>query len=245
MENTTQNKMYQVSTLSALSLGYSRAVITVGELLQHGNIGLGTFEDVNGEMIVLDDHCYRATEVGSVTEAESERGVPFAAVTFMNEEAEVFPVKADSIDEIKNFLNLRIDEKFALNRMHVVRVDGEFEKVWARSETPHRSHHVSLKEVLQKTQRDFSFEQIRGSLVCVYYPDYMDGINAAGWHLHFISEDRTRGGHVFELKLTKGEARMETLHNIELRLPTEPAFDTYALKSASEKEIKEVEQGGK
>lgn len=48
------NKMYQVSSLQALALGYSRAVVTVGELLQQGDTGLGTYEDVNGEMIVLD-----------------------------------------------------------------------------------------------------------------------------------------------------------------------------------------------
>ncbi len=47
-------KMFQVSTLQALMLGYSRAVIPVSELLRHGNIGLGTFTDVDGEMIVLD-----------------------------------------------------------------------------------------------------------------------------------------------------------------------------------------------
>ena len=38
-----QNKMYQVSTLQALALGYSKAVISVGELLQEGDTGLGTF----------------------------------------------------------------------------------------------------------------------------------------------------------------------------------------------------------
>lgn len=53
-------KYYQVSTLQALALGYSKSVITVGELLKHGNLGLGTFEDVDGEMIVLDGKCYRA-----------------------------------------------------------------------------------------------------------------------------------------------------------------------------------------
>ena len=43
-------KMYQVSTLQALAMGYTRGVITVQELLKHGSIGLGTFEDVNGEV---------------------------------------------------------------------------------------------------------------------------------------------------------------------------------------------------
>ena len=70
-------KMYQVSTLQALMLGYSRSVITVSELLSHGNTGLGTFEDVDGEMIVLDGTCYRATESGNVVVAEPSKGVPF------------------------------------------------------------------------------------------------------------------------------------------------------------------------
>ena len=75
-------KIYQISTLQALALGYTRSVVTVKELLEHGDIGLGTFEDVNGEMIVIDGHCYRADENGDVTEADSEIGVPFSSVTW-------------------------------------------------------------------------------------------------------------------------------------------------------------------
>ena len=66
-------KMYQVSTLQALMLGYSRAVVSVNELLDHGDIGLGTFTDVDGEMIVLDGSCYRATQTGDITAAEKVR----------------------------------------------------------------------------------------------------------------------------------------------------------------------------
>ena len=54
----------------------------------------------------------------------------------------------------------------------------------------------------------------RVSLVGVYFPDYMDGINMPGWHLHFLSEDRAKGGHV---------------------------FDTYSLKQDLQEEIKSVE----
>ena len=54
------SKYYQVSTLQALALGFSKSVITVGELLRHGDTGIGTFEDVDGEMIILDGKCYRA-----------------------------------------------------------------------------------------------------------------------------------------------------------------------------------------
>ena len=103
--------------------------------------------------------------------------------------------------------------------------------------------HVPLKEILGKTQESFQFHNIKGTLVCVYFPDYMDGINASGWHLHFLSEDKKCGGHVFEIIMKSGKCFLDKINDIELTLPKEPVFDTYSLKKASEDEIKAVEQG--
>lgn len=243
--NQSAVKYYQVSTLQALALGFSKSVITVGELIQNGNLGLGTFEDVDGEMIVLDGKCYRAQNNGNVVLAENERGVPFAAVChFQSHRTEEFE-KMDTIEDLKKWLTLRIEEDFGLNSMYAVRIDGEFSKVDARSESGTQAHHVTLKDALSVTQRAFIFENIKGSLVCVYYPDYMDGVNAAGWHLHFISEDKKNGGHVFDVSTIKGKAAFCRITSLEIRIPDTPAFDTYALKSVSKEEIKSVEQGKK
>ena len=236
-------KMYQVSTLQALMLGYSRSVVTVSELLQHGDTGLGTFEDVDGEMIVIDGTCYRATENGRVVVAEPDKGVPFSAVCNMQGRRTFDLGEYHSVDTLKSELNNRIEEDFGLNSMHVARIDGEFSFVDARSESAYKSMHVTLKAVLEQTQKAFCFENIKGSLVCVYFPDYMDGINAAGWHLHFVSDDRKHGGHVFEISMVKGKCFLDKINTIELRLPDEPVFDTYSLKEASGNEIKQVEQG--
>ena len=236
-------KFYQVSTLQALALGFSKPVIEVGELLEHGDLGLGTFEDVDGEMIVLDGKCYRAQDNGDVVPAESERGVPFASVCrFEPQEPRAIGSK-DTIDHLKEWLTLQIEEEFGLNSMYAVRIDGEFSKVDARSESGTKAHHVTLKDALSVTQKAFIFENVKGTLVCVYYPDYMDGINAAGWHLHFLSDDKKHGGHVFDVSLTQGDAAFCRVTNVEIKIPDTPAFDTYALKGASQDEIKSVEQG--
>lgn len=236
-------KYYQVSTLQALALGFSKPVVTVGELLRHGDLGLGTFEDVDGEMIVLDGTCYRAMNNGAVVLAEDERGVPFASVCrFQPHRREEFG-KMDTIDHLKEWLTLRIEEEFGLNSMYAVRINGEFPKVDARSESGMQMHHVTLKDALSVTQKAFIFENIKGSLVCVYYPDYMDGINASGWHMHFLSEDKKNGGHVFDVRMTQGNAALYRITSLEVRIPDTPAFDTYALKNASKEEIKSVEQG--
>lgn len=236
-----QNKMYQVATLQALALGYSRAVISTGELLLEGDTGLGTFENVNGEMIVMDGHCYRADQEGNVTEVSPETGVPFAAVARLNGEQTFKLGKMPDITSVRTELTKKIEERFGLNSMHVVRIDGLFEKVDARSEAPYRSHHVTLKEVLGKNQKAFVFESIRGSLVGVYFPDYMDGINMPGWHLHFLSEDRAKGGHVFDVCVREGIAKVDKITRIDINLPKEAVFDTYSLKQDLQDEIKSVE----
>ena len=239
----TENAMYQVSTLQALAMGYSRSVVNVAELLQHGDTGLGTFEDIDGEMILLDGVCCRARVDGSVVQAEADTGVPFAAVSFLRD-SRCFELGAmPDIEALKAELTVKIEEDFGLNSMHIVRIDGLFEKISARSEYAYRSQHVTLKSILQKTQKDFFFERIRGTLVCVYFPDYMDGINAPGWHLHFLSADKTRGGHVFDLVMKQGSVKMNKISRISIQLPHSPAFDTYSLKEASQDEIKHVEQG--
>ena len=236
-------KMFQISTLQALMLGYTKSVITVEELLKHGDTGLGTFEDVNGEMIVLDGHCYQAKSDGTINEADSDTGVPFCAVSFIDPQNEIDLEDIRSIDDLKRFLDITIDESFALNSMHIVRVDGYFNKVMARSEDGLKSRHVELKKILENNQKDFCFENIRGALVCIYFPDYMDGINAPGWHLHFVSEDKKSGGHVFDIDLNHGKALFSRISTIEIKFPATAEFDTYALKEASKKDIKAVEQG--
>ncbi|MBE5959558.1 MAG: acetolactate decarboxylase [Lachnospiraceae bacterium] len=243
MANMKNGKYYQVSTLQALAQGFSKSVITVDELLEHGDIGLGTFEDVDGEMIVLDGKCYRAQNNGNVDPAEGKRGVPFASVcSFVPQRTEKLE-NIVSIEQLKMWLTLRIEEEFGLNSMYAVRIEGEFSKVDARSESGTKAHHVTLKDALSVTQKAFLFDNIEGTLACVYYPDYMDGINASGWHLHFLSKDKKHGGHVFDVELTQAEAVFCRITSVEIRIPDTPAFDTYALKEASQEEIKKVEQG--
>lgn len=236
-------KIFQISTLQALALGYSRAVVTVRELLEHGDIGLGTFEDVNGEMIVVDGECFRATEDGTVCLADPDMGVPFASVAKAGADVDFTADTIGDIEKLKEVLTLKIEEDFGLNSMHIAKIDGTFKQIRARSESAYRSHHVDLKDILSQTQKDFAFNNIEGTLVCIYYPDYMDGINAPGWHIHFVSKDHSKGGHVYDLSMIRGRIRLTKINHIEIQLPSEPAFDTYSLKDASGSDIKKVEQG--
>lgn len=228
MENN--HTMYQASTLQALSQGYTRPVISVGELLEHGDTGLGTYADLNGEMILVDGKCYQANVNGVVHKMPPETGISFCSVSFLERDRHVKIVEPMDIDALQSFLDVKIEERFGLNCMHITRIEGYFEEITACSEAAYRSHHVSLKEILEQTQNEFTFKNLKGTLIGVYYPDYMDALNQEGWHFHFVSEGRTLGGHVFQLRMTKGDAFIDKIRYLEVQLPWEPAFDTYSLK---------------
>lgn len=242
---TMNNQIYQVSTLQALMLGYTKKVTTVEEFVKHGDIGIGTFENIDGEMILLDGQCYQACEDGHINKAPDGYGIPFATCKYLKREKEYELSDIGNIEQLRVALNNKIDEDFALNSMHVLRIDGEFESVSARSEGKYESEHIKLKQILKTKQKDFVFNNVKGTLVGMYFPDYMNGINAAGWHLHFISEDRTTGGHVFDVNIKKCKVYADRVTGLELRIPDTPAFDTYDFRDDSSDDIDEVELGKK
>lgn len=240
-KNASEARMFQISTLQALLRGYTKTVTTVEELVKHGDTGLGTFEDVNGEMIVLDGVCYRAGSDGKVKVVGINEGVSFAAVA-KTSRGRLFELQSiGSMDSLKTALNNIVDESFGLNSMHALRIDAQFNRIDARSEEPYRSQHVELSEILGNTQTDFSFNDMAGTVVGLYFPDYMDGINAAGWHFHFVSSDRKFGGHVFDISFDEGQVKMDRISRIELQMPSGIDFDLYSLKDVDESEVKKVE----
>ena len=227
--------VFQVSTISALAMGYTKSVISVEELLSHGDIGLGTFEHVNGEMIVVDGICYQAQDDGSAYPIDGGMGVPFAVVGAIRNPVCFDLQDVSSLESLKKKLNLKVEEGFGLNSVHLARIDGTFGCVRARSESPYHSHHVELKEILKDRQEDFTFENISGTLVSIYFPDYLESINTPGWQFHFLSDDKREGGQVFDIGFTSGKCSLQKMNRIDIQLPKDASFDTYSLKSPKHK----------
>ena len=78
----TAESIYQVALLQSLAQGYFDGSITVADLKEHGDTGIGTFDGLNGEMIVLEGVVYQATGDGSVVVPADDETVPFSNVTF-------------------------------------------------------------------------------------------------------------------------------------------------------------------
>lgn len=199
-ENET---MYQVSTLQALLDGGYDGHITVGELRKHGDIGVGTFDKIDGEMIVVDGTVYQARYDGSVRVADDSLTVPFANVTHFDRDITVTLPKVTSMEDLTNQLSeaISLHSKGGLGKvLFVLRMDiDQCESIHVRSELPQQKPYRPLMEVLQTDQREFTYSNIGGTVVALYFPDFFAGQNSTGWHLHFLSADKQKGGHVFDI----------------------------------------------
>jgi acetolactate decarboxylase len=104
-----------------------------------------------------------------------------------------------------------------------VRVDGLFGHVKTRSVPRQRKPYPPLVEVVEG-QPTFELHDVRGSLVGFRFPDHARGLNVPGYHFHFITDDRTAGGHVLGCRLTRGELRVDREADLRLELPPEVAL---------------------
>lgn len=242
MEKNKRQAVYQVSTLQALVRGDYYGSASMKNLLAHGDTGLGTFRAVAGELIVIDGRCYQVLGDGSAVEARAEDTTPFATVTRLRQKEPLHFSRQASIEMLRQTLNAEIERR-GINDLYVVRIDGHFNRVSARTELAQHEPYKPFAKVLETDERRFTFKDLDGSLIGIYCPEYLNGVNTPGWHAHFISKDRTQGGHVFDLDLENGTAIINKADRFILDLPHNKAFERGDLTLASRNEIAQIEQG--
>jgi len=211
--------MYQVSTSAALVEGVYSGSISSSTVLEHGDFGLGTFEALGGEMVVLDGQIYQIG--GEVRLRSDDFLVPFAAVT---------PFHAESSFEVGRFATLQELEaacdrhRPSDNLFYALRLDGIFQSVHARAVHPVPNGTRLLDAA--KTEFEFQFHDLEGTLVCIWSPRYSSSFSVPGYHFHFISADRTKGGHVLNCSARQLHARIQTVSEYTVQLPETGSFLT-------------------
>ena len=232
----------QVSLLQGLTFGDYHGSLPAKKIKTLGDTGIGTFDALNGELIMLEGNIYRASGDGSVEAVDDNETIPFCDVTFFdNDETEELSNVAD-IAMLKETLNKRVDE-LGNNRFYMIRIDGNFNEMNVRSELAQTEPYKPLADVLETDQTFFDYSNIEGTVVGLYCPEYMDKLNASGWHFHFISNDRKKGGHILELKFDKAELKWDYTDNFEMLLPDNEMFNSFDLTIDQTEDIKKVETG--
>ena len=228
--------LFQISTSSALVEGLYKGVITCGRLLQHGDFGLGTFENLDGEMVVLEGSAYRVRSTGEVSQAAPSDAAPFAVVTKFAAGAVEDVAAVTSYDEFKRTCDRyrRSDNLF-----YAFRGDGVFKFVRTRAVGPPGGHGRLLDAA--KAQKESEFADVTGTLVGIYSPSFSAAFSVPGHHFHFLSSDRKRGGHVLDLRSDGLRLQVEELENFHLALPESEAFLKLDLSKDASAELEQAE----
>jgi acetolactate decarboxylase len=229
--------MYQVSTLGALLEGVYDGEWTVRDLKKRGDFGLGTFDALDGEMVIMSGIVYQVRSDGSVRVAGDEMRSPFAVVTYFHPDRALPLEGQPDLQGIETILDRAIRSR---NLPYAIKIDGIFLRVRARSVPAQKKPYPRLVEVT-KNQPEFEYRAVRGTMIGFRLPPYTGGINLAGYHFHFLTEDRTAGGHVLECRLESGKAEIAGLDRLELHLPRGGAFLDAPLHGADQAEAKSVE----
>jgi len=213
--------LYQYSTLEALSSGVFAGDLSVSELLAKGDFGLGTFNGLNGEMVVLNGQAWRANPDCTLVQSEASDRIPFADVTFFKPQGQEHLPKLDNLAGLAAWL----DSKLPGPRVFAAaKISGSFASLTLRSPSKQSPPFPTLAQALA-SQHVRHLSNVSGTIVAIRCPKDVGDLAVPGWHFHFISQDEALGGHVLEAGPDQATASWMVLRRVELALPQGGAFD--------------------
>lgn len=230
-----RHSLFQVSTSNALVQGVFGGVTTVADLKSHGDFGLGTFSGLDGEMILLDGECFRATAHGAVSQAPDAEETPFALVTwFYNDIGS--SLRVASLDSLQEQLDaIRPSE----NIFAAIRVEGIFDELSMRA----ACRALPGESLVEATahQSEFEAADVRGTLVGFWAPPFSRSVSVPGYHFHFISSGFDLGGHVLGLTGRDLTLQVHLESDIHLALPETAEFLAADLRGDHQAELTQAE----
>lgn len=208
--------LFQISTMNALLSGAFDGEMTIGELKKHGDFGIGATDKLNGEMIALDGEFYRFNVFRQAFPVSDSMKTPFAAVTFFDgDESLVIENGPIDFSTFRKSMDAMITNK---DIFYAIRIKGEFESLVIRGVPAQKKPYRKPDEVFKNEQKIINFHNLKGTMVGFWYPRYVGGINVPGYHFHFITKDRKRGGHVLDCRLINGEILIDRIRKIHIEL---------------------------
>ena len=234
---TERTKFTQISLFSILLVGRYGGIVSVGEVKTLGNIAIATMDRLDGEMQMIDGVVYQACADGRVRLPGDEATVPFGTIAdFRAEET----LRLENLPSYELF-EARLAECCPLtNTPLAVRFTGNFRRMKVRAVARQEHDGVGLAEAANN-EAVFDLADCSGDLVGFRLPEYVKGINAPGWHLHFMDTERRRGGHVVNFSLREGILRFCYADDFQIRLPEPAAFAGIDLGKDRSAELKKAE----
>jgi acetolactate decarboxylase len=235
---SARSTLYQYSVLDSLLAGVYDGDMTIGALKQHGDFGLGTFDQLDGEMLVLEGVVYRIRADGSVRVAADDDRTPNGFVTWFRPDQTVVLEGASSMHD----LQAQLLQRLRPNRAYAIELRGRFASLMARAPEAATRPYPEFAAQLAAHPHTFPLVNTEGVAVGFLLPPYMSRINVPGLHLHYLANDHAAGGHVLQLTAEPGAtARIMEFEGIDIDFNKSPEFDAADLTRDRQNEQRQVE----
>lgn len=211
-------------------------------LKKHGDFGLGAPDKLDGELMIFKGKIYQTQNSGKTFEVDDKQLTPFAMVNFFHTDIKLTPNKSMNKAELFHYLDSVLTN---VNGMYAIHISGKFGYLKTRAFPPVKEHdHTPLADMLS-LQHFFEFKEAQGDLIGYRLPSFMDNTNIAGYHFHYLSQQKDAGGHIIELKTSDIVIEIDVLDSYTVQVPVTKDFQHFDFKKNREEDIKNVERGGK
>ena len=218
MNTANRETLFQVASFKPFAEGELDGIITYAELAKHGDFGIGTLTGLNGEMVAVNGVFYQIPIDGEPRKIGSTEETPFAMVTFFEADQTLQVADAMNYSQLKDYVDQNISPE---NAMYAIKVHGVYDYAKTRSVPGQTVPYPTLEEVVAD-QSVFDLHDVTGTMAGFRLPSYMDEINVAGYHLHFISDDELSGGHVLDCIVRNATIEIDYTYEYKLTLPETP-----------------------
>jgi len=218
--------IYQYQTFGGLLAGALEGVLPYSVLREKGDFGIGTFDGLDGEMWALDGNFYQILSDGKAVPVAPGHKAPFATVKHFRTDLTVRFDEPLSCAELYQKLDALLP---TLNVPYAVRIGGEFAGLKTRSVARKFRPYPGIEEIL-RSQIEREFGNVRGDLVGFRFPGYLAGVQVAGYHLHFLNEARTEGGHMLDCRIRNVTVSVDRATGLKIAYGTGGEFDALKLR---------------
>ena len=230
------NALYVSAPVNALLEGIYQENTRIADILRHGDFGLGTFNHLDGEMVVVDGQVYQLKSDGKAYTLSDDTQTPYACVNFFSADSEELIEQSLDFAALTQLLERMLPSP---NMIYALRIEGEFEYIKTRS-VPRQESYRPLVEVARE-QPEFEYHEIRGIMTGYWTPTFMESLTVPGYHLHFLSEARDRGGHLLACRTRRVRIAIQHLPRLEVGLPISLDYLTATFTRDTASDLEEAE----
>lgn len=215
-----EDALYQYAVLASLNNGIYDGDLTIGELKEKGDIGLGTYNAMDGEMVMVDGVCYQVLKSG-IVEASDEMTTPYAVITFFDHDVSFQINETVDYPKLKKTIE---DQLPSRNYFYAFKIKGHFETIHCGGAPKQTKPYVNTLADIIAVRPQYKKENVNGTIVGFWCPAYVGEVTLAGFHLHFISDDLSVGGHLLEFKSSQLQISYDVIKKMTFDLQDNEEF---------------------